>query len=289
MALRLSRINWATLQFQRVLRGEWVHFPVVSSRMAIHLDYQWNCVDVAHEAGMEVDDPKDTSSGMNPRVTELAVFYNPHCISVDPCCNIDIHSLCCKIETLRANTNHKPAIRLAVAVSCGLVSYYKNLLCGNRDVETIPVSAKCFLGRKRGNTSVPQGFTEAAMEVDEGHKEANNSHVWPEDTLLSITTLAFLFDQLSLESDLVESCLVEMKTKLGLASLPEQQIGLDCLCSAQSLRFQLGIHGLFMHRLPAPSQHGEVLFFLDLPKLLSDIGQLSAKIGLYSTILGQVC
>jgi len=70
---------------------------------------------------------------------------------------------------------------------------------------------------------------------------------------LSVTTFAFLYQLLSQKADLADSCLVEMRSKLGSAETVP-----DHLSSVQSLKFHVGVLGLFLQRLPAPSLHHEV-------------------------------
>ena len=85
------------------------------------------------------------------------------------------------------------------------------------------------------------------MDVETCSEKAHTSHIWPEDTILAISTFAFLFELLSQKADLADSSIAEMRSRFGFGS-----------SGAVSLRFQLGVVGLCIQRFPAPSAHHEV-------------------------------
>lgn len=267
VAIRLASINWDTDVFQKVLKGEWVQFPVVTSCMAIQLTCQSKGLCVTNWMEMDEEQINDNAFQEHSKSIRALSFHNPHCISFGPFCNVDIHSVCSMIEALNSSGRHDEAMRLAVTLCGGLVLFYKALLFGFRDVTTLPVSARCHLGAtsfpgrgKRGDNGNkvdphPDGNGGSPMNVDTPNEKAHNDHVWPEDTILSITAFAFLFDLLLQKPDLADACLAEMKCKL--ASSVEAS-GLDALKSVHSLKFHIGVLGLFLQRLPAPSLHHEV-------------------------------
>lgn len=248
VAIRLCPINWNADDFQRVLKGEWTQFPVVSSCMAIQLTCQSKNLCVSEWMAMDEGEKNDNAAQVKSESSVPLSFHNPHCISFGPYCNIDIHSVCSMIEALNTSGNHHGAMRLTVALSCALVSFYKCLLFGFFDVTSRPVSARCSLGAVHKIASKPEGNGESPMEVETSNEKANNCHIWPEDTILSVTTFAFLFELLSQRPDLADTCLAEMRSKLGHAETK----------SAHSLKFHLGVLGLLLQRLPAPSLHHEV-------------------------------
>lgn len=202
---------------------------------------------------MEEGQRNDDAAQARCESTMSLSFHSPHCISFGPHFDTDIHSVCSMIEALNVSGNHLGAMRLTVALSCALVSFYKSLLFGSCDVTSMPVSARCSLGAVHKIGPKPAENGESPMEVETPSDKASNGHVWPEDTILSITTFTFLCELLSQKPDLADTCLVEMRSKLS----PAETI-LDCVRSVHSLKFHVGVLGLFLQRLPAPSLHHEV-------------------------------
>ena len=207
------------------------------------------------------------------RASRTLSFLNPHCISFGPHYVVDIHSVCSMIEALNVSGRHDEAMRLTVTLCSTLVLFYKGHLLKLFDAATLPVSARCHLGVdtlpgdvKRGDhlagSKAEQEMDpllkingESPMNVDAPSEKPNFDGVWPENTILSITTFAFLFDLLSRKPDLAQECLAKMKRTLS------DEIRLHALDSAQSLRFHIGVIGLLLQRLPAPSLHHEVWVF----------------------------
>ena len=260
VAIRLTSIDWSCHDFQRVLKGEWSYVPGVSSCMAIHLTSQSK--DTYLLEWMEVDQVDADMKGrqaLDDSVTPLS-FYHPHRIALGPFWNIDVLSLCSMIEALNVGGDHRGAMRLTVAVSYALVSFYKRVVFGKCDVTAMPVSARCSLGAatyKAAAKAAENKESDSPMDVETCSEKTNTScHIWPEDTILAISTFAFLFELLSQKTDLADSSIAEMRTRLQWGS--SGVTSLDCLKSALSLRFQLGVVGLCMQRLPAPSAHHEV-------------------------------
>lgn len=253
VAIRLSSINWNADEFQKVLKGEWVRFPVVSSCMAIQLTCQSKNQCVSEWMKMEEGERNENAAQVNSGSAMSLSFHNPHCISFGAHFYTDIHSVCSMIEALNLSGYKMGAMRLTLALCGALVSFYKSLFSGFCDVNSVPVSARCFLGtvHKIGLKQEEKG--ESPMEFETSNEKANNGFAWPEDTILSITTFAFLYQLLSQKADLADSCLVEIRSKLGCAEAVP-----DYLKSVQSLKFHVGVLGLFLQRLPAPSLHHEV-------------------------------
>ena len=185
--------------------------------------------------------------------TVSVAFHSPHCISFGAHFHTDIHSVSSMIEALNTAGHEVGAMRLTVALSSALVTFYMSAFFGICDVNALPVSARCLLGtvHKIGIKAEEKG--ESPMEFETSHEKANGGLAWPEDTILAVTTFAFLYQLLSQKADLAESCLVEMRSKLGF-----RQAVHDHLNSVDSLKFQVGVLGLFLQRLPAPSLHHEV-------------------------------
>lgn len=269
VAVRLASINWGSDVFQSVLRGEWIQSPVVASCMAIHLTCQLKDQLVNW---MEVDEGQKNEEQC--RASRILSFHNPHCISFGPHCIVNIHSVCSMIEALYISSRHDEAMRLTVTLCSTLVLFYKGHLLQLFDAATLPVSARCHLG----SSTLPEGVNErdhqtgnkvdldggqemdplveingeSPMNVDAPNEEPNFDHVWPENTILSVTTFAFLFHFLSRKPDLAQECLAKMKHTLS------EEISLHALEDAESLRFHIGVIGLLLQRLPAPSLHHEV-------------------------------
>jgi len=251
VAIRLSSINWHATEFQKVLKGEWVWLPVVSSCMAIQLTCQSKNQHVSEWMAME--EGKRNENAAQSGSTMSVAFHNPHCISFGAHFHTDIHSVSSMIETLNTTGYEVGAMRLTVALSAALVAFYRSVFFGICDVNVLPISARCFLGTVHKIGMKPEEKGESPMEFETSHGKANNGLAWPEDTILSITTFAFLYQLLSQKADLAESCLVEIRSKLGSAETVP-----DHLKSVQSLKFHVGVLGLFLQRLPAPSLHHEV-------------------------------
>ena len=273
VAVRLASINWGSDVFQSVLRGEWIQSPVVASCMAIHLTCQLKDQLVNW---MEVDEGQKNEEQC--RASRILSFHNPHCISFGPHCIVNIHSVCSMIEALYISSRHDEAMCLTVTLCSTLVLFYKGHLLQLFDAATLPVSARCHLG----SSTLPEGVNErdhqtgnkvdldggqemdplveingeSPMNVDAPNEEPNFDHVWPENTILSVTTFAFLFHFLSRKPDLAQECLAKMKHTLS------EEISLHALEDAESLRFHIGVIGLLLQRLPAPSLHHEVCYFL---------------------------
>ena len=146
VAIRLTSIDWSSQDFQQVVKGEWTYIPSVSSCMAIQLTSQSK--DTYLLEWMEVDQCDTDRKGrqaMDDSVILLS-FYHPHRIALGPFWSVDLHSLCSMIEALTIGGDHRGAMRLTVAVSYALVSFYKSILFGICDVTAMPVSARCSLG-----------------------------------------------------------------------------------------------------------------------------------------------
>lgn len=253
VAIRLSSINWNIDEFQKVLKGKWVRFPAVSSCMEIQLTLQSKNQFVSDWMAMEEGKRNEKASHSGSAVS--VSFHNPHCISFGVHFYTDIHSVSSMIEALNTSGYEVGAMRLTIALSGALVAFYKSIFFGFCDVDSLPISARCLLGmvHKIGLKPEKKGEGESPMEFETCNERASNGLAWPEDTILSVTTFAFLYQLLSQKADLADSCLVEMKSKLGSAETVP-----DHLNSVQSLKFHVGVLGLFLQRLPAPSLHHEV-------------------------------
>lgn len=260
VAIRLPSVDWSSHDLQQVFKGEWTCIPSVSSCMAIQLFCQSK--ETYFQEWMEVDqcDSEMRGGKARPDPVTLLSFHHPHYIALGPLSNIDIHSLCSMIEALNVGGNQQHAMRLTVAVSFALVSFYRSVLFGKCDVTSMPVSARCVLGAALHKTETKmedKKKSDSPMEVDICSEKPNTTHIWPENTVLAISTFAFLFQLLlSQKPDLVDSSIAELRCKLEL-QVPDVN-ALDFLRSAMSLRFQLGVVGLCLQRLPASSPHHEV-------------------------------
>ena len=228
-----------------------MQFPVISSCMAIQLTCQSKNQYVSEWMAMGEGERNQNAAQSGSTVT--VSFHNPHCISFGEHFYTDIHSVSSMIEALNTAGYEVGAMRLTVALSFALVAFYKSLFFGFCDVNSLPISARCFLGTVHKIGLKPEESGESPMEFETSHEKANNGLAWPEDTILSISTFAFLYQLLSQKADLAGSCLMEMSSKLGSGETVN-----DHVKSVQSLKFQLGVLGLFLQRLPAPSLYHEV-------------------------------
>ena len=262
VAMKLSSLDWNLPDFQQVLKGQWTNLPFVSSCMAIQLTCQSKSTYVSELMAREQcsnDVGAMTSTKDNSNIT--LSFYSPHCIAFTSHCSIDIHSVCSMIEAINASGHHRHAMCLTVAISYALVSFYKKVLFGLCDASSMPVSARCSLGTaqyQNARKSDGNKESDSPMEVDVSGDKPPTVSIWPEDTLLAISTFAFLFELLSQKPDLVDASIAKMRTKLNLDSCSSRNSAFDCPKSAMSLKFQLGVVGLFLQRLPASSLHHEV-------------------------------
>ena len=262
VAMKLSSIDWNLPDFQQVLKGQWTNLPVVSSCIAIQLTCQSKSTYVSELMAREQcsnDVGAMTSTKDESNIT--LSFYHPHCIAFSSRCSIDIHSVCSMIEALNASGHHRRAMCLTVSLSYALVSFYKKVLFGLCDASSMPVSARCSLGTaqyQNARKADSNKESDSPAEIDLSSDKPCTSSVWPEDTLLAISTFAFLFELLSQKPDLVDTSIAKMRTKLNLDSCSSRDSALDCPKSAMSLKFQLGVVGLFLQRLPASSLHHEV-------------------------------
>ena len=262
VAMKLSSIDWNLPDFQQVLKGQWTNLPVVSSCMAIQLTCQSKSTYVSKlmarkRCSNDVGAVTSTKDGSNITLS----FYSPHCIAFSSRCSIDIHSVCSMIEAINASGHHRRAMCLTVAISYALVSFYKKVLFGLCDASSMPVSARCSLGTAKyqsGTKADSNKESDCPAEIGVSSDKPCTSSIWPEDTLLAISTFAFLFELLSQKPDLVDASIAKMRTKLNLDSCSSRNSALDCPKSAMSLKFQLGVVGLFLQRLPASSLHHEV-------------------------------
>ena len=260
VAVKLSSIDWNLPDFQQVLKGEWTYIPVVSSCMAIQLTCQSKNAYVSEWMALEQCDSDIRAATCTKDDSNITLsFYNPHCIAFSSHCSIDIHSVCSIIEAVNASGHHRRAMCLTVSLSYALVSFYKKVLFGLCDASSMPVSARCSLGTAQyQNARKADGNKESdsPMEVDVSGDKPPTVSIWPEDTLLAISTFAFLFELLSQKSDVVDTSIAEMRTKLNLDTSPVNVP--DCPKTAMSLKFQLGLVGLCLQKLPASSLRHEV-------------------------------
>ena len=261
VAIKLSSIDWNLPDFQQALKGEWTYIPVVSSCMAIQLTCQSKSTYVSELMALEHcsnDVGAMTSTKDDSNIT--LSFYNPHCIAFSPLCSIDIHSVCSMIEAVNVSGDHQHAVHLTVSISYALLSFYKKVLFGLCDASSMPVSARCSLGTalyQNGTEADGKKESDSPMDVDVYSEKPPTVSIWPEDTVLAISTFAFLFELLSQKPELVDASIAEMRTKLNLDSSSPNS-ALDCPKTAMSLKFQLGVVGLCLQRLPASSLHHEV-------------------------------
>ena len=107
-------------------------------------------------------------------------FHNPLCISFGEHFYTDIHSVSAMIEALNTAGYEVGAMRLTVALSFALVAFYKSLFFGFRDVNSLPISARCFLGTVHKIGLKPEENGESPMEFETSHEKANNGLAWPE-------------------------------------------------------------------------------------------------------------
>lgn len=266
VAIRLASINWDSPEFQRLLRGDWAFVPFVRSWMVIEL--------TCHSKDSLLLEMMESCDGVNERISQAKdeevisrVFYHPHCIALGPLLGVDIHSLCSMIEALNLSHQHQAAMRLTVALSYAIVSAYQRVLFGV-DVDTsMTVSARCSLGKvapkakvtKKQNSQSDSQMEAEVMEADSlmaVDGSSSDSHIWPEDTILSISTFAFLYDLLSKKPELADACVAEMKSNLDFEGSSVRAT--DCLRTSASLAFQLGVVGLYLQRFPAPLPHHEI-------------------------------
>ena len=147
-----------------------------------------------------------------------------------------------------------------IGLSVKADSFYKKVLFGLCDASSMPVSVRCSLGTalyQSGTKADSNKESDCPAEIDVSCDKPCTSSIWPEDTLLAISTFAFLFELLSQKPDLVDASIANMRTKLNLDSCSSRDSALDCPKTAMSLKFQLGVVGLFLQRLPASSLHHE--------------------------------
>ena len=261
VAMKLSSIDWNLPDFQQVLKGQWTYLPVVSSCMAIQLTCQSKSTYVSElmvqeQCSNDVGAMTSTKDDSNITLS----FYNPHCIAFSSRCSIDIHSVCSMIEAVNTSGDHQHAVHLTVSLSYALVSFYKKVLFGLCDASSMPVSAGCSLGTalyQSGTKADSNKESDSPAEIYVSSDKPCTSSIWPEDTLLAISTFAFLFELLSQKPDLVDASIAEMRTKLNRDN-SSCDSSLDCPKSAMSLKFQLGVVGLSLQRLPASSPHHQV-------------------------------
>ena len=261
VAIRLASINWDSPEFQRLLKGDWAFVPSVRSWMVIELTCH-SKDSLLLEMMESCDDVSEKISQAKDKEVISLVFYHPHCIALGPMLGVDIHSLCSMIEALNLSHQHQAAMRLTVALSYAIVSAYQRVLFGVDDDTSMTVSARCSLGKaapKAKGTKKQNSLSDSEVEADSlmaVDGSSSDSHIWPEDTILSMSTFAFLYDLLSKKPELADACVAEMKSNLNFegSSVPST----DCLRTSASLAFQLGVAGLYLQRFPAPLPHHEV-------------------------------
>ena len=266
VAIRLASINWDSPEFQRLLKGDWAFVPSVQSWMVIELTCQSKKGYMLELLELCEGDSKKISQAKEEAVMPL-VFYHPHCIALGPLLGVDIHSLCSMIEALNLSNQHQAAMRLTVALSYAIVSACQRVLFGVDVCASMTVSARCSLGKaapkakvtKKQNSQSDSEMGADVTEVDSLMKvdgSPSDNHIWPENTMLSVSTFAFLYDLLSKKPELADACVAEMKSNLNFEGSSVRAI--DCLRTSSSLAFQLGVVGLYLQRFPAPLPHHEV-------------------------------
>ena len=208
--------------------------PVVGSCLVVHFNTSTSSI-----TGSSESDPKQ--EGPN-----LLTCHLPHCISFGSDCVLDIHTVCALIEAMNVYGNSKGAVRLAVALSVSIVSFYRSFIQGEMAPSSLPVTGTCFLGKKVSDAKQTSVEAAKGTPMEEEHTEdiTASTTVWPEDTLLTVTTFAFLFNMLSKRPDVADAVIVELS--------------LDWVKTSQSLMFQLGLTGLFVPKFPTPTAKHEV-------------------------------
>ena len=233
VSIRLGHLYRSNPEVAAIISKPCRAVPVVSSCVVVHFNASTSSI-----TGSSESDPKQEIP--NPLTCHL-----PHCISFGSDCVLDIHTVCVLIEAMDVYGNSKGAVRLAVALSVSIVSFYRGFIQGEMAPSSLPVTGTCLLGKK--DSDAKRTFEAAkGTPMEEEHTEdiTASTTVWPEDALLTVTTFAFLFDMLSKQPDVADAVIMELS--------------LDWVKTSQSLMFQLGLAGLFVPKFPAPAEQHEV-------------------------------
>lgn len=257
---RLGQLYRQSPGLAAIMKRPWCtgDVPIVSSCMVVHFNLgaesttglerteRDNTSRAACADDEEMQDAReDISVHFRTLDREPLTFHFPHLISFGSNCRLDIHTVCSVIETLNVCGNSKGALCLALALSVSILAFYKRVIASQMDPSELAVSGTCFLWKKESKAKKKLGtVTGTPMEEEHEEERMTSTSVWPVNTVLTVTTFAFLCDVLSKQADVADSIIVEMS--------------LDWVKSSASLMFQLGLVGLFVPKFPAPAKQYEV-------------------------------
>jgi len=163
----------------------------------------------------------------------------PYCFTYDTL-TLDINTWCSIIHTLQILNYFNAATNLAFYLSHALIDLYHHH--GNTKMSDVPVVHHWSLEHKEWKSTADNKNAGSANSHENMDVDSSSLSIWPTDCLMSLRSIAFLYDILSSNS-----------------TLGNELIHVSDIKETDSLLFQLGIIGLVMPKLPLASSRQEVL------------------------------
>ncbi|XP_032232539.2 uncharacterized protein LOC5507934 isoform X2 [Nematostella vectensis] len=182
-------------------------------------------------------------------ISTIHKILRPHSIRIGSI-DFDIQTWCSIIQAFQFHNCKTAAINLAFSISAALVSFFLGQIYDNNICE-IPTTVCVING---------QGDPESAKSGKEPTGNKGHSHgpfIYPQDTLVDVSTFAFLYDALSVDEGLTESAFVHHQ-KLLLESPGHEDDAIRRLQTGQHIRDLVGLMGLFVPRIPMEPKYLEV-------------------------------
>ena len=199
---------------------------------------------------------------------------------------------CYMIEALYVYGETEQAVHLAMAVTLAIIRYYnawlegqlrvpvKETVCVDYEEEEAPqevapanTSKRSKRARKTYKKKGRKGGKKMEVETEKPAKRSCKEAIFHEETgIIPITSLAFLLHVLERDEELVAEMLKLVKVQQSRGSSDEEMMDCDDLTSdARSLIFRLGVIGLAMPKVQAPSLQIQVGVH-SIPTFPSDTG-----------------
>ncbi|XP_048577429.1 uncharacterized protein LOC5516654 isoform X3 [Nematostella vectensis] len=167
----------------------------------------------------------------------------PHTIRIGTV-DLEIQTWCAIIQALQFRQCDAAATNLAFEISAALVSCFLGQILGHCDTDKLPFTLCDLAGR-----SDSKSYSLEAMEDEKESKRPEP--IWPRDTIVDVSTFAFLFDVLSVDERLTQAAFAHHR-KCILKRPDHDEEAMRGIHSGNEIRDLIGLIGLFLPRVPLP-------------------------------------
>ncbi|XP_048577428.1 uncharacterized protein LOC5516654 isoform X2 [Nematostella vectensis] len=158
--------------------------------------------------------------------------------------DLEIQTWCAIIQALQFRQCDAAATNLAFEISAALVSFFLGQILGHCDTDKLPFTL-CDLASRSDAKSY-------SLEAMEDEKESKRPEpIWQRDTIVDVSTFAFLFDVLSVDERLTQAAFAHHR-KCILKRPDQDEEAVRGIHSGNEIRDLIGLIGLFLPRVPLP-------------------------------------